>query len=149
MGSTHSGFCININNANKDDLEVWNTTIDANTASMLGHTNTERRGHINYFLEKLPKVDPDPNITVGCTGYWDKKGEITAPLYAQTTDSTGRPMFFIDNNVIIQRYTTTDSLVYYNRDGDWSHTFANALMVGIWREKVLKWEESAVQDTNN
>lgn len=127
----------------------WHTTIGTDTAKLFGHNNIKTRVYIDYFLKTLPKIQPDPLIIVGFTGYWDKMGDITAPRYAQTIDSFGRPMFFIDEHVIIQRYTISETLIYYNRTGKWENKLADSINNINWYNKVLKWGNNYLWENYN
>lgn len=120
-----------------DELDPWHTNIDTTVAKLFGHINANTRSFIKFAQETLPKISVQTSIKVGSTGYWDKVDEITAPRYAQTTDSVGRAMLFIDSDVIMERYNGGDTLIYYNRDNNiWSHSVACTEDIQGWLEKL-------------
>lgn len=121
-------------------VDPWHTNISPDVARIFGHTNLDVRNHINNFKAILPVVPEEPNILVGNTGYWDRHGSITAPRYGQTTDSIGRPMFFIGDNVIIQRYNIGETLIFYERDQHWCHHVADDEDVQRWATEVNQWK---------
>ena len=106
-------------------VDKWHTNISDDAAKLFGHYNSDSRNFIDMALNKLPEIPMEKAIVVGCTGYWDLVGDISSPRYGRTVDSEGRLMFFIDNHVIMQRYTSADTLIFYNRDSeDWHHSLA-------------------------
>jgi len=129
-----------------DNEMVCHTTISDDAAIIFGHKNSQTRKFIDYCVENMPKVSPDPNIVVGFNGYWDKIGDITAPRFGQTKDEYGRLMFFLDELVIMQRYTTADTLIVYNRDKPWKHEMAYQENADVWhqRAKVVVNKESGL-----
>ena len=109
------------------DSEVWR---------MFGHENADKRAFIEILEKTLPVVESPTSIRVGWTGYWDKVGEITVPQYCQTTDEVGRGMFFIGDNVIMQRYLKGDTLIYYSRTNGWSNQMVRDEHMQVWLSEL-------------
>ncbi len=106
------------------------------TAHGFGHTSDTNREFIIFLQQKLPKIPTPDCIKVGNTGYWNRIEPINVQRYAQTTDETDRGMFFIGDNVLMMRYLKGDTIIWYNRDGNWSHNVSSQEDIIRWQQKV-------------
>ncbi len=119
------------------DSELW---------KMFGHINDDTRSFIETMKKILPVVDTPTSICVGWTGYWDKVGEITEPRFCQTTDKSGRGMFFVGDSIIMQRYLKGDTLIYYLRDKPWVNNTASKEQIRGWQAALSTFVATNKQD---
>jgi len=137
-GSTNVTYTVNVNEQQDQHgpCNAWHY-MGPNNDRMLklfGHVNEDRQKFIDTAKEKLTKINVPSCIKVGGTGYWDKVSEIKTQRFCQTTDETGRDMFFLGDWVIMSRYLHGDTLIYYSREGRWENKLA-------YKENIREWNK--------